>query len=408
GAVTMTAGSHPLAHDEIYARVQQGPGRASSADAEAAWSTVESTIRAVDEQLTRAVRQIGVSWEGAAADRVHGGMTVMSCWALDAAGDALLTRNGIAAQADEAAFVRTHMPPPRTAEWNQTMGQVLAADGFVPAIADLGALEDRMANDHARAVELMNQYSIRSVDNQKLMNYWTPPPTVVVEAVAPGAQPAQVGTGTAASHGAMPGGMTAPAVDASATAPGPGAVAAPPVVRAVPHGQAAPPGRTVPGAAVRPSSPVPTPGGGARAGPTIDRRRPSGLDHRARTGRWGPIRRARAAHAFPAHRARRPAPRRCTAGDRGRARSRARPRRRATARRARASAGRGRRRAWCDRRPGYACAQRARADSDGLRLPPPRRRRPPRRPRTPPSGLPPRRHRCVRRRPLVPPSRHQR
>ena len=107
----------------------------------------------------------------------------MSSWALDAAGDALLTRNGIAAQADEAAFVRTHMPPPRTAEWNQTMGQVLAAEGYVPAIADLGALEDRMANDHARAVELMNQYSIRSVDNQKLMNYWTPPPTVVVEAV---------------------------------------------------------------------------------------------------------------------------------------------------------------------------------------------------------------------------------
>jgi hypothetical protein len=159
-----------FSHDEIYARVHQGPGRAASADAEAAWSTVESTIRAVDEQLTRAVRQIGVSWEGAAAERVHGGMTVMSNWALDAAGDALLTKNGIAAQAEQASYVRTHMPPPRTAEWNETMGQVLAADGLVPAIADLGALEDRMANDHARAVELMNQYSNRSADNQQMMN----------------------------------------------------------------------------------------------------------------------------------------------------------------------------------------------------------------------------------------------
>ena len=35
-------------HDEIYARVQHGPGRLASADAEAAWTTVESTIRAVD------------------------------------------------------------------------------------------------------------------------------------------------------------------------------------------------------------------------------------------------------------------------------------------------------------------------------------------------------------------------
>ena len=89
-------------HDEIYARVQQGPGRLASADAEAAWSTVESTIRAVDAQLTRAVNRIGAGWQGRAADAVHGGMTVMSNWALDAAGDATLTRNGITAQAEQA------------------------------------------------------------------------------------------------------------------------------------------------------------------------------------------------------------------------------------------------------------------------------------------------------------------
>jgi hypothetical protein len=286
-----------FSHDEIYARVQEGQGRAASADAEAAWATVESTIRAVDEQLTRAVRQIGVSWEGAAADRVQGGMTVMSTWALDAAGDALLTRNGIAAQADEAAFVRTHMPPPRTAEWNQTMGQVLAADGFVPAIADLGALEDRMANDHARAVELMNQYSIRSVDNQTLMNYWTAPPTVVVEAVAPGAQSALVGTGTAASHGATPGGMAA-VVDASATAPGSGAVAAPPVVGAVPPGQAAPPGRAVPGPTTRPS-PVPTPG----AGVVVPSRPPTGAVPQGSTTGPGPASGGRSVVPVPPTRA---------------------------------------------------------------------------------------------------------
>ena len=34
-----------FSHEEIYSRVQQGPGPLASADAEAAWSTVESTIR---------------------------------------------------------------------------------------------------------------------------------------------------------------------------------------------------------------------------------------------------------------------------------------------------------------------------------------------------------------------------
>ena len=38
-----------------------------------------------------------------------------------------------------------------------------------------------MANDHAVAVDMMNRYSSQSSDNQRLMNYWTQPPTVVVE-----------------------------------------------------------------------------------------------------------------------------------------------------------------------------------------------------------------------------------
>ena len=186
-------------HDEIYARVQQGPGRLASADAEAAWSTVESTIRAVDAQLTRAVRQIGAGWQGRAADAVHGGMTVMSNWALDAAGDATLTRNGITAQADQAARLRTAMPPPHTAEWNRMVHEEIPAVGLMSATGDLGALEERMANDHAVAVDMMNRYSSQSSDNQRMMNYWTQPPTVVVEAVAPGSSTGSVGAVAAAT-----------------------------------------------------------------------------------------------------------------------------------------------------------------------------------------------------------------
>ena len=182
-------------HEEIYARVQQGPGRLASSDAEAAWSTVESTIRTVDAQLTRAVNRIGAGWQGRAADAVHGGMTVMSNWALDAAGDATLTRNGITAQAEQAARLRTAMPPPRTDEWNRMVHEEVPAVGLMSATGDLGALEERMANDRAMAVDLMNRYSSQSSDNQRMMNYWTQPPTVVVEAVAPASSSAAAQAG---------------------------------------------------------------------------------------------------------------------------------------------------------------------------------------------------------------------
>ena len=127
-----------LTHEEIYARVQTGPGRAASADAETAWGTVASTIRDVDAQLTRAAREIGIGWQGAAAENVRGGMTVMSNWALDAAGDAELTRDGVAAQADAAAHVRAAMPPPRAAQWTQAVGQASTEAGLVLGVPNIG------------------------------------------------------------------------------------------------------------------------------------------------------------------------------------------------------------------------------------------------------------------------------
>jgi hypothetical protein len=201
-----------LSHEEIYARVQQGPGRLASSDAEAAWNTVESTIRAVDAQLTRAVKQIGAGWQGRAADAVHGGMTVMSNWALDAAGDATLTKNGIAAQAEQAGHLRSAVPPPRTEEWNRLVNQQVPGVGLMSAMGDLGALEERMANDHAVAVDMMNRYSSQSSDNQRMMNYWTQPPTVVVQAVpavstrSAGSSLSAAAVGTRASSAAAPAG----------------------------------------------------------------------------------------------------------------------------------------------------------------------------------------------------------
>ena len=77
------------------------------------------------------------------------------------------------------------------------------AVGLMSATGDLGALEEQMANDHAVAVDLMNRYSSQSSDNQRMMNYWTQPPTVVVEAVAPASSPSGARVGDALGAGAV-------------------------------------------------------------------------------------------------------------------------------------------------------------------------------------------------------------
>ena len=133
-----------------------------------------------DAQLTRAVKQIGAGWQGRAAEAVQGGMTVMSNWALDAAGDASLTKNGISAQAEQAGgpVAQRHAAPARTAEWNRVVQEEVPGIRLVSAMGDLGALEEQMADDHAVAVEMMNRYSGRFVGQ--------PAPDELLDAAADG------------------------------------------------------------------------------------------------------------------------------------------------------------------------------------------------------------------------------
>ena len=124
----------------------------------------------MNDQLTRAVKQTGAGWQGAAADAAGGGMTVMNNWALDAADNATLTMDGIAAQASGAQHVRDAMPPPV-----QALDKAVALAGagsYGPHTANVGALEDKAAEDRALAVDLMNQYTSDSTTHQHLMNIW--------------------------------------------------------------------------------------------------------------------------------------------------------------------------------------------------------------------------------------------
>ena len=203
-----------IPHEEIYALVQTGPGAAASHDAVGAWGTVASTMRSVDDQLRQAIRKINEGWEGPASAGARGGMATLSSWALDAADNSVLTQDGVAAQAGSAQQVRNAMPPPQpSAELDKA---VAIGAALRMGSTDVGAIEDRLAADRARAVDLMNKYTSDSTAHQHLMNYWTQPPTVVVEAAPRGARP--VGAGSRVGGGA---GLAAAAVGAGAGGDGP-------------------------------------------------------------------------------------------------------------------------------------------------------------------------------------------
>jgi hypothetical protein len=240
-------------HQEIYDAVQQGPGAAISAAAADAWTGTAALIERIDQRITAAITGSQAGWEGSAADATRSAMTPLGQWALDAANDAKITASAVQTQAEQAQKLRADMPPPLTEQRDAEVTNALTDPTYIfHGLDDLQAIEQQSANEAARAVDLMNQYTNNSYENRRNMDFWTLPPQVTVVT-----EPAGVGP-------AGPGGPGVPAPTPPAEAP------APPTGGPPPPGAATPPAVTPPGgpgAAIPPAITPPVPPGGPGATP---------------------------------------------------------------------------------------------------------------------------------------------
>ena len=235
----------------------------------------------------------------------------MGAWARDAADNATLTTDGIAAQAAGRSTSATPCHP-RAATWTRpSRWSVRAATPPVPRTS----VRSRTGwpRTDALAVDLMNRYSSDSTAHQHLMNYWTQPPAVVVETVA---EPNPGAAGPRRSPASRRQGSRGPGRRAGR--PWTWRAAAPTRVRpAVPAGVRRPgrssdrPGRCRPSDTGSRAAEVRAESGPARGStsPSMDRRRrrgspPSGAGRcRGRSGRWD--RRSHATRRGPAPNGRR-------------------------------------------------------------------------------------------------------
>ncbi|MCH6168506.1 PPE domain-containing protein [Pseudonocardia alaniniphila] len=242
-----------FSHEEIYAAVQQGPGRSVSTAAEAAWAATEALILSIDERIATAMARSAGGWEGSAADASRTAMTPLGQWALDAANDAKITAQAVTSQGEQARELRNAMPEPNAAQLDAEYERALTDPTYIfHGLDDLQAAEQESANRAARAVDLMNGYTNNSYENRRHMDYWTLPPQVTVEAAGPAPAPA----GGAAGFGGGGFGGGAGALAAAEIAPA-GAPAVAGGVPAVPTvGAAAPSG-------IGAGAPLPGAGAGA-------------------------------------------------------------------------------------------------------------------------------------------------
>lgn len=245
-------------HEELYELVHTGPGPAASQYAEGRWYGARFAIELVEARLSKAIADAGSGWEGQAAAATTAGVSPLGAWALSSADEALRTTRALESQAADADHVRRSMPAPETSPGD--------GYGVTPGfLADWSAADRRRDQQAQRAVDLMAQYTERSMDNFVNLGRWTAPPEVVFT------QPATPGASTGGAPGATswaapadisPAADTAAAAAATATGP-PAGVTAPGITPTGVTPGAVPPPATLPGTSLGPATGAgSSPGGG--------------------------------------------------------------------------------------------------------------------------------------------------
>jgi hypothetical protein len=184
-----------LSHQELYAMAHGGqPGAASTSQASLAKAAqvLENVSRTLDEPLS----QLGMGWQGRAAEAARGGIGQHAQWAQQAATQVGSIAEKAGAQFTSATKVIAEMPPPPSAP---------------AAGANLAAAEDQAANLRQRALELMQGHAQECTQTR---------PTEVI-ARAPTAGTAAAAAGPEATRTGGRGGVrAAPAVEGGGPAGG--------------------------------------------------------------------------------------------------------------------------------------------------------------------------------------------
>jgi PPE family len=215
----MTARWRGHEHRDLYNMINAGPGAGASDTQNDYWASLTAELKAVDDELNKALSDMQASWSGSAADNANSASTPLRKWAEDAQSGSSVMHTSTVDQAEFVSTARHEMPKPvevttpAPSAWQQiTAGAAsLVGDGG-PAAAVAAQSADHEAQEAAKeaaaqkAVDTMTTYESNSTWNRNTLGTFVAPPDVVVETAPPASGSAVGGPiGSGAGFGSAPG-----------------------------------------------------------------------------------------------------------------------------------------------------------------------------------------------------------
>lgn len=173
-------------HAALYEMVRIGAvGASVISRAEPAWSEVATLLTESGDRIDQLQREVGVSWEGAAATTMAGSVSPLSQWVRDTSTAAGETNSSLTQIADGFSRASYSMPEPVRVP---SRDGGIAGDfaGIVAGMVDEDSAEYRARDAKQQAVELMNAYTVNNDDSVATAGTFTEPPRISTGAGEPG------------------------------------------------------------------------------------------------------------------------------------------------------------------------------------------------------------------------------
>jgi hypothetical protein len=185
-------------HHELYSMINTGPGAGASDQQNQYWADLTTELKAVDDELNKALADMKASWSGAASDSASTASTPLQTWASDAQTGSSVMHTSTVDQAEFVSTARHEMPPPvevttpKPSAWQElTAGAAMLTGNSGPAAqvvqqsADLERQEAAKEAAAQKAVDTMTTYESNSTWNRNTLGTFVAPPDVVVETTQP-------------------------------------------------------------------------------------------------------------------------------------------------------------------------------------------------------------------------------
>jgi hypothetical protein len=211
-----------VSHQTIHQRVNGGSGSLDLMVTSRGWENIAAKLRELHGQVEQAIRGIGATQQGAAADAATNATMALLPWLADTEAAAQATAARICRQAGSFEYTRSNMPDPvpvPEVSFSQNPLTYLGqhAVEWLPGIQTGHERAGAAAQQaEVRAQELMTSYQSASNDNLVINQRFTMAPAVVADVLEPA--PGGMGVG-----GASVGGSAAPSTPPYAGAALPGA-----------------------------------------------------------------------------------------------------------------------------------------------------------------------------------------